>query len=520
MPGGGLEIFVRRPAGQMIEHPERLLHGNVAFRQNIGPQQAFRQVNVRRPVADPLEAFHVGADGFIGQRNEAVKIENPRHDRFRKRARVGDFLPAETEFAQCRIAETEKRFGRDGSQTLLQTLKSGIGGSQRHLLLEDDMHQRGKPGHARPQWRIAVALEHQSQRFVPVCQPMCSLFEVYFVEFDYHCHRQNKQGISGFPKNIFTVKIVTLTLNPALDKSASVERLVPEQKLRCSRPQIDAGGGGINVSKGIRKLGGDSTAVFPAGGSTGHLLQSILKDAGIETRVHALPGETRENFSVTETATNLQYRFTMPGLEMAEQDADACLDMVERLQPEYLVASGSLPPGLPVTYYVKVAALAKRIKARLILDTSGAALRAAADEGVYLLKPNLAELSALAGVKKLEMNQVDDAALEIIRLGKCEVVVVSLGARGALLVTREGFEHVPSPTVPKLSTVGAGDSMVAGMVWALSEGKTHREMVHTGVACGTAATMNPGTELFHADDVGRLLEWLRQYGERYRFREF
>ena len=316
------------------------------------------------------------------------------------------------------------------------------------------------------------------------------------------------------------MKIVTLTLNPALDKSASVERLVPEQKLRCSRPQIDAGGGGINVSKGIRKLGGDSTAVFPAGGSTGLLLQSIMKAAGIETQVHALPGETRENFSVTETATNLQYRFTMPGLEMTEQDADACLDMVERLRPEYLVASGSLPPGLPVTYYVKVAALAKRIKARLILDTSGAALRAAADEGVYLLKPNLAELSALAGVKKLEMNQVDDAALEIIRLGKCEVVVVSLGARGALLVTREEFEHVPSPTVPKLSTVGAGDSMVAGMVWALSQGKTHREMVHTGVACGTAATMNPGTELFHADDVGRLLEWLRQYGERYRFREF
>lgn len=309
-------------------------------------------------------------------------------------------------------------------------------------------------------------------------------------------------------------------MNPALDKSTSAERLVPEIKLRCTQPQIDAGGGGINVSKGVRKLGGTSIAVFPSGGTTGLLLQSILKDAGIETRVYTVPGETRENFSVTETSTNLQFRFTMPGLALKEQDADACLKIVEELQPHYLVASGSLPPGLPDTYYVKVAALSKKINARLILDTSGVALRAAAETGVYLLKPNLAELSALAGVKKLEMNQVDDAALEIINQGKCEVVVVSLGAQGALLVTREGFEHIPSPTVPKKSTVGAGDSMVAGMVWALSEGKPHREVVHTGVACGTAATMNPGTELFHTADVARLLKWLQEYGERYRFKEF
>ncbi len=206
--------------------------------------------------------------------------------------------------------------------------------------------------------------------------------------------------------------------------------------------------------------------------------------------------------------------------EVERSVVETCLGMVELLRPDYLVASGSLPPGLPDHYYEKVAAFAKRTGARLILDTSGAALKAAADEGVYLLKPNLTELSALAGVQNLEMNQVDDAALEIIRQGKCEVVVVSLGAQGALLVTRDGFEHIPSPAVTKKSTVGAGDSMVAGMVWALSRKKSHREMVQTGVACGTAATMNPGTELFHPEDVKRLLEWIRRYGERYRFTEF
>jgi 6-phosphofructokinase 2 len=316
------------------------------------------------------------------------------------------------------------------------------------------------------------------------------------------------------------VKIVTLTLNPALDKSSSVERLVPEQKLRCSPVQIDAGGGGINVSKGIRKLGGQSAAVFPAGGATGLRLQAILQEAGIEIRALEVPGETRENFSVTENSTNLQYRFTMEGAEFSEKEADALLGIVAQLRPDYLVASGSLPPGLPETYYENVAAFAKKIGARFMLDTSGAALRAAADEGLYLLKPNLAELSALAGVEKLEMNQVDDAALGIIHQGKCEVVVVSLGSQGALLVTRDGFEHIPAPTVQKRSTVGAGDSMVAGMVWALSEGKSFREMAQTGVACGTAATMNLGTELFHKADVEKLLAWIQKYGKRYRFTDF
>lgn len=316
------------------------------------------------------------------------------------------------------------------------------------------------------------------------------------------------------------MKIVTLTLNPALDKSSEVDRLTPEKKLRCSHLQFDAGGGGINVSKGIRKLGGGSTAVFPAGGQNGRRLLDLLEAAGIATRTLDLPGETRENFSVLERSTNLQYRFTFPGQEVTQPEADACLDLVRRLEPDMLVASGSLPPGLPETYYENVAAFAKSIGAKFILDTSGAALQAAADEGLYLLKPNLAELSALAGVEKLEINQVDDAALEIIHQGKCEIVVVSLGPQGALLVTRDGFEHIPAPMVKKLSTVGAGDSMVAGMVWALSTGMTLRDMAKVGVACGTAATMNPGTELFQPEDVWRLKDWIDTYGERYRITDF
>lgn len=316
------------------------------------------------------------------------------------------------------------------------------------------------------------------------------------------------------------MNIVTLTLNPALDKSTTIERLVPEHKLRCTAMQFDAGGGGINVAKGICKLGGASTAIFPMAGHNGRRLLDILAAAGVKTQTLDLEGETRENLSVSELSTGLQYRFTMPGLYLRESDADACLEMVRHLQPDMLVASGSLPPGLPVTYYEKVAAFAKTIGAKFVLDTSGAALQAAADEGLYLLKPNLAELSALAGVPALEINQVDDAALEIIHQGKCEVVVVSLGAQGALLVTRDGFEHIPAPTVKKRSTVGAGDSMVAGMIWALSEGKSLREMAQFGVACGTAATLNPGTELFKPEDARRLQQWINNFGARYRITDF
>jgi 6-phosphofructokinase 2 len=330
-------------------------------------------------------------------------------------------------------------------------------------------------------------------------------------------------GIVGPKQNyliFLPLKIVTLTLNPALDKSTAVDRLVPDNKLRCAELKMDAGGGGINVSKGIAKLGGNSTAVFPSGGMNGVRLCELLEKAGVQTDTLEIPSETRENFSVTERISNAQYRFTMPGAPLSIADADACLEKVAAHKPDILVASGSLPPGLPDTYYRKVAGFAKYIGAKLILDTSGPALRAAAHEGLFLLKPNMKELSALAGVEDLEMNQVDDAALQIIHQGLCEVVCVSLGPQGALLVTKEGFEHIPAPTVRKHSTVGAGDSMVAGMVWALAEGQDYRDMARTGVACGSAATLNPGTELFSPTDVWRLLEWIKTYGERYRFTNF
>lgn len=308
-------------------------------------------------------------------------------------------------------------------------------------------------------------------------------------------------------------KIITLTVNPAIDKSTKFSGLVAEQKIRCESPHFDAGGGGINVSKAIARLGGKSLALFTAGGPSGELLQDLLKKESIDYQTIITKSWTRENFIAVDVLTNAQYRFGMPGAEILTEEANEILKKIEELKPDFLVASGSLSTGLGDEYYEKVAAVSRKIGAKLIIDTSGEPLKMAIDEGVFLLKPNVGELAKLVGVDSLEMDQVDEAAREIIAKGGCEIVVVSLGPQGAVLVTKDICEHIPAPAVQKKSTVGAGDSMVGGMVWALSTGKTLQEMLRWGVACGSAATMNEGTQLFKKEDAERLFAWLQKYGK-------
>lgn len=309
------------------------------------------------------------------------------------------------------------------------------------------------------------------------------------------------------------MKIVTLTVNPAVDKSTHIDRLIPEQKLRCDAPRFDAGGGGINVSKAIKRLGGTSTAIFTTGGPAGQVLRDLVSQEGIDCEVIQTEQWTRENFIVAETSTNAQYRFGMPGAALSEAETETVLETLRQSKADYVVASGSLPPQMDVNFYEKVASISKEIGARLVLDTSGEPLRAACDEGVFLLKPNIGELEALVGAKDLQIDDVDDAARMLIGDGKCEVVIVSMGPKGAILVTKDLCEHVPAPPVQKRSTVGAGDSMVAGMTWALTQKLTYSEMIRWGVACGSAATMNEGTQLFLRADVERLLDWLKRFGK-------
>ncbi len=306
-------------------------------------------------------------------------------------------------------------------------------------------------------------------------------------------------------------KIITITFSPCIDKSTSVHSLIPEKKLSCKVPKMEAGGGGINVARAIKKLGGEAIAIFPSGGYTGHFFNHLLEKENIASVIIETSNETRENIIVLDDSTNNQYRFGMPGTKLSEHEWKQCLAAVESINDvEFIVASGSLPPGVPLDIYAQLAKIAKSKKAKFVVDTSGEALKYAADEGVYLLKPNLGELSSMAGKHELQPEEIKDIATGMIANGSCEVMLVSMGAAGAMFVTHNIAEIISSPPVIKKSTVGAGDSMVAGIVYYLSIGKSLEEAAHYGVACGSAATMNPGTALCSREDADRLYTFIRK----------
>ncbi|GEO02743.1 putative ATP-dependent 6-phosphofructokinase isozyme 2 [Adhaeribacter aerolatus] len=308
------------------------------------------------------------------------------------------------------------------------------------------------------------------------------------------------------------MKIVTLTINPAVDKSTYVDEILPDHKLRCDAPVFEPGGGGINVSRAIKRMGGESLAYYLAGGSTGNVLCQLLDKEGLTHIPIPSIKWTRENFAVTERNTDRQYRFGMPGSEIPEEEWKYSLIKLEKTapRPEYIVASGSLPRGVPNDYYARVATIAKNMGAKLILDTSGEALKKAAGIGVYLLKPNISELAKLAGKESLEEHEREGFAQQLVRDGMCEVMVVSMGAQGAMLVTTDQIEYVAPPEIKPKSTVGAGDSMVAGMVFTLAQGWPLCEVIKYGVAAGTATTMTPGSELCNKADIEEIYAWLKQ----------
>ncbi|HEX2028351.1 MAG TPA: 1-phosphofructokinase family hexose kinase [Nitriliruptorales bacterium] len=302
--------------------------------------------------------------------------------------------------------------------------------------------------------------------------------------------------------------IVTLTMNPSLDAAAHVARVIADAKLRISAPSFDPGGGGINVSRVVARLGIASVTVFPAGGRTGEELCDLLAHDRLDVRPIAIGGTTRSNLTVSETATDQQYRFVEPGPELAQHEREACLDAVRSVDAEWVVASGSLPPGVPDTFYADLARRLDHAGDRLIVDTAGAALRAlGGGPGVFLIKPNVGELQELCG-HELHDRDLERAAHELVDAGVARVVLLSLGAGGAYLASQDVGEHLRAPLVPIVSRVGAGDSMVAGVVTALAAGETLIDAARYGLAAGAAAVTTPGTELARREDVEQLSQRL------------
>ncbi len=305
--------------------------------------------------------------------------------------------------------------------------------------------------------------------------------------------------------------IITLTMNPTIDKSASVAQVIVERKLYCHSSRFEPGGGGVNVSRAIRKLGGESTALFPCGGATGDHLLELLQQEGLTCRPIPVEGFTRENLVVLEESSGQQFRFGMPGAPLNDKEWHQCLDVLAGTdqKPAYIVASGSLPPGVPDDFYAQVARIGKSLGARVIVDTSRIPLRLALEEGVYLIKPNIRELADLVGRELVDETSQRKITMEMVSSGKCAVVALSLGAGGVLLTTADGHERLQTPVVPIKSKVGAGDSMVGGIVLSLSRGNEVRDAVRFGIAAGAAAVMTPGSELCRREDAERLYGQLR-----------
>lgn len=302
-------------------------------------------------------------------------------------------------------------------------------------------------------------------------------------------------------------EILTVTINPALDVSASTAQVRPAHKLRCQQVHRHPGGGGVNVARVLHRLGAQVSALYTLGGSTGQMLAALLGEEGVPGLPVPIAGHTRESFTVAESSSAQEYRFVLPGPTLSAPEWQACLDRVAAMQPapRFVVGSGSLPPGVPDDFYARLGQWARAAGARLVVDTSGPALAKALEQGVFLVKPSLREIRDLTGRTLGTMGELQDAAQDWIRAGRAEVVVVSLGEQGALLVTAAEGVFAPALPVSVVSAVGAGDSFVAGMVWALAAGQDVVQAFRYGVACASAALMSSGTGLCVADDVHRLV---------------
>ena len=303
--------------------------------------------------------------------------------------------------------------------------------------------------------------------------------------------------------------IVTLTLNPAVDVSCETDKVKPISKVRTGRVRYDPGGGGINVARVISELGGQAFVVYLAGGSPGDLLDELVRKCGLPFHRVMIAEETRVSQNIFERFSGQEFRFVPEGPVVREPELQATLAFLDMLDFDYLVASGSLPRGVPDPFYRTVAELVHRKGARFVVDTSGSPLRSVLGHGVHLAKPSVSELGAVLGSTPRGLDELEQGARRLVDEGAAEMLAVSLGEEGAVFATRNGVTRMRPPAVEPRSAVGAGDSFVGAMVAALAQGRPSDEAFALGMAAGAATVLTPGTELCRRVDVERLYADLR-----------
>jgi 1-phosphofructokinase family hexose kinase len=299
--------------------------------------------------------------------------------------------------------------------------------------------------------------------------------------------------------------IYTVTLNPALDRELTVPALQFDDVLRATATRVDCGGKGFNVARMLAVLGAQSVALGFAGGHTGAMLQEQLAALNIATDFIGIAGETRTNISIVTAEYDRHIKVNEPGplISAGEQAALRARVRQQARSGDWWVLAGSLPPGVDSSFYADLIGDIQAAGARAILDTSGAALRQGYSARPFLLKPNAAEASELTG---LPIATAEQALAAAAAMPGIELIVISLGAAGALLLQAgRGWLATP-PRIQQHNPIGAGDSLVAGLVWGLSSALAPEDMLRWGVACGAAAASQAGTAFGTYDQVARLAE--------------
>jgi 6-phosphofructokinase 2 len=302
--------------------------------------------------------------------------------------------------------------------------------------------------------------------------------------------------------------IVTLTMNPALDVSTDTDHVVPGEKLRCGPTVYDPGGGGVNVSRVLHRLHTPTRAVFVAGGLTGDFYTQLIEAEQVPSARILIDGETRESFTVTEGATGKQYRFVLAGPSVDQSTvARVVAHLDDTLAPgDWLVQSGSLPPGVDENLYGRLADRFSSRGVKVVVDTAPPWLAPALASGVFLVKPSRHELEEYVGHPLPSRDDQIYAATRLLRDRGLTYVALSLGSEGALLVSEDGVWHAVAPRVDAVSAVGAGDSFLAGLLSALHRGDSPGEALAYGVAAGSATAMSPATTLC----TGEAIDAVRQ----------
>ena len=300
--------------------------------------------------------------------------------------------------------------------------------------------------------------------------------------------------------------IATVTLNPSLDRTVTVEELVVDETNRWTSLRRDPGGKGINVSRVIHELGGETIAYGFIGGIDGETLKHLLKQHKVPFDFTPIKGEVRSNFIITDSKTRRQTRIDAPGPNISRDELRKLIDKITRIKPkpDFLVFAGSVPPGVPADIYRQLIEEARKSGIKTVLDSDNKWLKEGIRAKPNVIKPNVHEAEELLEVQLRDELAIIEAVKALVSKG-IEVAAISRGKDGLIVATKEKVLKVTSPQVEVRSTVGAGDSAIAGLVLKLSQGHGIEEASQWAAAAGTAATLTPGTELCRREDVERLL---------------